>query len=366
MQANSKGTVMPTVFASSGGEIWADRSRRHRRLFIVAPAAFVGFVLASLALNALIGFSPGALWAIAFTWFVSMRQLRSNVVVLWLRKFRPDDRSRFPFGQLLGNVCFGMASPITIQDASYKSSYLDSMSRLIWLYPMAIGGLLLFTLGGTFLILVPAAGVLDTIPTTALVSLVTVIALALAATYVVGVKRMLVRRGYVLLRGNAGEARARRELSEIQAGRRSTMGGVRVLSCDEAIWQDVVKEALHRAHAVVIDITDWTPNLEWEFRQAREHLAAETILLVHASDGESTSSPAVTQFLSAFGPDALARHPQFAYPVSNPGIGRDRALLLKALSNDLGPLIANCLGAARGHAEPLRAKSSEPQRSLSV
>lgn len=357
---------MPTVFATSGGEIWAERSRRQRRLFIVAPAALVGFVLASLALGALIGFSPGPLWAIAFTTFVSMRQLRSSVVVLWLRKFRPDNRSRFPFGQLIGNVCLGMAVPITIQDASYKSSYLDSMSRLIWLYPMAIGGFLVFTLGGSFLILSPAAGVLDTIPTTALLSLIAVIALALAATYVVGVKRMFVRRGYVLLRGNAGKARARRELSEIQSGRRSTWGGVRVLSCDDEIWRDVVKEALHHAHAVIIDITDWTPSLEWEFRQAREHLAAESILLVHASDGESASSPAVTQFESTFGPDALARHPQFAYPVTKPGIGPVRARLLTTLSNELGPLIANCLGAAKGRAEPLRAKRSEPQRSLSV
>src|SRR5262249_32600473 len=64
---------------------------------------------------------------VAIGFWVYSRNASSGGPLLWLRRFRRSDRGKYRFQHVLKGATKGLFFPITIQDQSYRSSYLPGM-----------------------------------------------------------------------------------------------------------------------------------------------------------------------------------------------------------------------------------------------
>ncbi|MEU6372191.1 hypothetical protein [Streptomyces sp. NPDC046909] len=216
----------------------------------------------------------GAVW-IGYAVYVK-RATRPGLVV-WLRRFRPDQGDRIRFHRALGTACFGFASAVTLQDPSFNTSLVSAGYRVWFLAPV----LCVLWVVGLFALalLMYAAGTMNE-------GLFVFGILFWTALFVWGATELLRRRG-VLSRQLSPEQTAV-HLDAVRRGERRVGEGVEVIKVMESAgserWKGAVAQALDRADLAVVDVSDVTPQIEWELREVFRRLWPKRILLVAQDD----------------------------------------------------------------------------------
>jgi hypothetical protein len=303
-----------------------------RRGFRAAVPAGLGVS----AFLALFGSRNGILWAIGIGAFVYFKAIRTDRVLVWLRRFHQDERGRLRFSTILRRACFGVCVPITLQDSSFKTSYMIGGSALILLYPLLI----------PILFLPPILAFALTAWTVGFQSSVGVAAGSVAAVFalvftVVFVARSVVRLGYTTLDARKAMAALERLLGAIRR-RKGPGAGVVVLKCEDQSWQQVVTSALQKADVALLDISERSANVLWELRLASATLPVTSIILAcRSEDDERQQLPlSIAQWVrEAVGTDAAAKLRVFLYPARNPPIGPQRALVYQQTTEALGDVV---------------------------
>jgi hypothetical protein len=330
------------------------RDHRVRRAALLSIAVFLVLFGATLVLLSTFAFVPSG----AVAAYVGVRALRVNRLVVWLRRFHQSDSGQLPFHRVLGGAASGMAVAVTIQDSTYKTSYLNALARSVFLYPLVIMGFIACLLVAVLLaVLLMSAmpGGADYGEWMIVFFLVPVVGL-----YGYAVRNVFQRLGMVKFRGNVGRERAQREFDAILDGKRAPIG-VRVFACDDRIWRDVVHRYLAGASAVVIDVTDASPNVLWELTAAERYFSGESIILAYEYESERPSGlpPAVTHKLSsAVDPSLLLQHPVFFYPRRRARYGFRAMKPVRALVGELSNMLAAAISAGRATEEAITGTTS--------
>ena len=145
---------------------------------------------------------------VAIGFWVYSRNLSIGMPLLWLRRFRASDRGKYRFQHLLKGATRGLFSPITIQDQSYRSSYLPGI-----LHPLVTPAIALLGIFG----LLPVALLLVSVGATA-AQFAAAAAIWGMLTAIIGY--FVVRRlGYSLFTGNGGIRSAAARLLRARQGR---------------------------------------------------------------------------------------------------------------------------------------------------
>ena len=278
--------------------------------------ALMAFTCAKVAAKAALVLLPGVLLAIVWHDFLGRRfwrARRGSKFLIWLRRFHRRDLGRFPFGTLLQSACLKQATPITIQDSTYRTS----MSSLV-----ARGGISLMAVG--FVGLVAALlGVLAVgaicIGVGSMIGLPDYVSglLLLPAAFLIGpfvFYRTILRAGYRRLRAATGRRVVAGLVQRAKEGRLSW--ALQVLKCGDDFWQDVVLEGLRSADAVVIDVTDIGPSVRWELSQVSKLVPPERIVLCCACQHGRTlpeEAELMRELMLIFGADALERCRRITY-----------------------------------------------------
>lgn len=261
-------------------------------------------------------------------------------VVLWLRRFRGSYGPRVRFHRPLAHACSGMLHPVTIQDSSFRFSFMAAMETLwlavalipvAWIVGFAVTLVVFWALG----ILTAQSG-----PGTML------LAVGLwTALYIYGLVELFKRVGVTELRGQAARAEADRRLRLLRSGGHTIVFGVEILKCQDEVWRDVVTEAMSKTDVVIVDITDPTENILWELGVALQRLGREGVLLTIEEGTQLDPLAAeVCRYLNSHGfgklTPAQIRQDVFVYPAvqARPGLGR--ANQLSALAKQLRTEIA--------------------------
>jgi hypothetical protein len=261
-------------------------------------------------------------------------------VLLWLRRFRGSYGRRVRFHRPLAHACSGMLHPVTIQDSSFRFSFMAAMETrwlavalipVAWMVGFAVTLVVFFALG----ILTAQSG-----PGTML------LAVGLwTALFVYGLSQIFKRVGVSELQGQAARVEADRRLSSLKSGGHTVVFGVEILKCQDDVWRDVVSEAMSKADVVIVDITEPTENILWELGVALQRFGSEGLLLTIEEGTQLDPLAArVSRYLRSHGfgklTPARIRQDVFVYPAvqARPGLGR--ANQLSALAKQLRREIA--------------------------
>jgi hypothetical protein len=236
------------------------------------------------------------------------RWSQGTSVVLWLRKFGVSDSERSIFTLTLGSCCAGFAVPVTLQDSSLQYSYQEAAARSLWTLPLAI----VFSIAAVLFLALPSLLIVET--ASFLPYFIVLTTAALLAF--VPVARWLWERGgaFALIDPQAIE----RFLLQIKSGKPRTggIGGIAVLTVEDAKWSEAVEIALRHTDVLVVDVSRLTPHLVWELTQAKQHLVPRQIVLAYGVDpDEPDRVPDETQntLASVLGSDTVAGCSWFVY-----------------------------------------------------
>ncbi len=313
------------------------RSRRRKALVSGTIAAMLAFVL-------LLSVSVVALpWAIVICVFVYLRMVRTDKLVVWLRRFHKNEPKRLRFSMLLNRACPGFCIPITIQDSAFKTSYFSSGARLFILAPLifGLGSLLYLLCTVTIGLLLSAVGISDQ---SAFV-IGSVVSLGPIISYAYNVKNYLARRGHAVLDAERAMATAEAVLHRAKQ-QKSAFSGVLILRCVDEVWRDAVRFLLSKADAVIIDVSELTENLMWELETACENRRIDSMLItcgVSPDAPEELPKPVHQKLESVLGRERLSRLHVFFYPMEQPPPGLARGRLYTRLSKELESQLGTCI-----------------------
>jgi hypothetical protein len=314
--------------------IVAERQRAIRRsrivgIVIAAPLMTAGGVvlIATETFGTMMGFA-GAAWF--FYRLVASRFLCRERVVLVLRRFGVYDKETRVLPGFLGDVCAGLAVPITVQDnsfAGYVPMGLQALHRI--LAPVvSIGS----GLGAAFLVVNVSADM-------------TVLAVLAGIGTFLGVYALITKLTHRLSVSRASEDDYAQVVSGLLSGirdRRGFYSGTRVMVLPDERWQDAIVMSLKQADAVVIDVTDVSENVVWEIGKAFELVPAEAIIVAWTTgstgDVDAMPSRAYAILESRVGADRLARCTHRPYPQS---MARIPAFLKDVFVTDLARCFAH-------------------------
>lgn len=200
-------------------------------------------------------------------------------LVLWLRRFGRNDLRKFPFGKILSQASGDYATPLTIQDSTYRFSFdfLISKGVGVILFIMIFG-----FIGGLVISLLIAFAWDGLGRVIGLGDWWNLLILPITIPIVFGLPIYLVRRA-CFQRLKASNARRKiEELSDqVRLGRRSN--ALHIARCGDSFWRDAVQTGIERASAVVIDVTAVGRNIRWELSQVKALVPPERVILVAAA-----------------------------------------------------------------------------------
>lgn len=183
--------------------------------------------------------------------------------VLLLRKFKKRKGSIWSLGQLLGDVCDGIAVPITIQDQSFhgtSSPKIELAKKLIFF--------------AIFLICIITCIFLSGISQKANAGLI--ISIFLFTIFKITADKLLDRL-------DLGEQSTYnfRIFSIIDAirSKQYRFFGTQVIRLHNDTWRSGVSTILKEVNAAVIDVTEHSNNIEWEIKETYIHLPARAVIL---------------------------------------------------------------------------------------
>ena len=262
-------------------------------------------------------------------------------VLVWCRRFRPSYGRQFRFHLALAEACSGIAYPITIQDSSYSSSLMGSFTGRGW-----------FVLPGAFvffiIVLLASTMFSVTLPEPLGPQAASVGSALVAIGTAIVALRAYRRLGYRVFRGSQARDQVRAELEAIKSGRRGSTMGVDVWQCEDAVWRDVVAEALRSAEVAIVDVSDLSENLRWEADTAIAALSPSRVLLVYVEGAEL--SPELWSRFSNRVPSTTTRENTPAiepavliYPAERAGVGPQRRRQVRDVTERLRVAIADCV-----------------------
>jgi hypothetical protein len=327
-------------------DLAAVRRRRVRR----AAFAWLGTFLAANAFLLVIARSFSITLGAGIGLYAMLRATRSRRLVVWLRRFHQGTSGALRFNRPLVGACWGIAVPVTIQDSSYKTSYEHGFTRVLLFYPLImLGALLAMLTAGIGTLSLGDLG----LPLAGQRGVMLVLSLVFFGMYAYALRRTLVRRGYAKLAGHKGLSAATVELEAIKNGKRHTYG-IRIFSCDDSIWQQVVQSYVERADAIIIDVTNPSENVLWELKTAEQSVGAESIVLACGYDADPPELPehARSMLASAMGTERLARCSIFFYPAHVAQSGPTVAAIGKAVANELAARLTAAFAAHDQRGEP--------------
>jgi len=224
----------------------------------------------------------------AIAYWLYCRLTRTPKTLLWLRKFRESDRDKYQLQYLIKHATKKCLSPMTIQDASYRASYLRGMLNPL-VAPMLIMFLTVATAATAAYIITwqapptfneiwnnPFAPPRRASYTDFLAGIVVWFFVVPALGY------FLIRRlGYRSFADRRGLEKATRRLQAIKSGTTTVApGSIDVWKCSNENWQSVVHLAVSASDIVLVDLSEVNENIWWEINTVRAHKKAANIVWV--------------------------------------------------------------------------------------
>lgn len=301
--------------------------------------------------------------------------LKGDKLVLWLRRFRKEDRDAYPFSEGLLAACRTLgAVPVTIQDPTFSHSDAmglargRSVPRLVWagirptLWMIPVAGLFGMVVTAFLLDKEPHGDM--TGPTWAVALLLggfLALGIAAAVRSFRSIRREMRQLGFQQLNREDAERVSADLIGRIKQG--EIFGnGVEVLRCGNDFWQQTVQQFLRRADALAIDVThlsapDRSENLLWEIETAFHDLRPEAILLVHRDAEGALPADTRAALLERIPETTLERARVLAYR----GSGRtSQGPARKALLDGVVAGLSGCFGAAPPDDSASTAAASPP------
>lgn len=211
---------------------------------------------------------------------VYLRASKTGRLVVWLRRFREAYGSRLRFHRCLARAAQALATPATLQDRSFRSSYTTALVRGWILWPLSLLG----WIAGTFV------GMLALLPLRLDSPAALLVVMAVWTVVWVAALAALVRRlGW---RTFDTIAALERSLARLRSGRGIPFG-VEVIRVADDLWRDAVTASFRRAQLAVVDITDPSDHVLWELGEAIDLLGPERVLLVRERDDDVSRAETV-------------------------------------------------------------------------
>ena len=215
--------------------------------------------------------------------YVYWKHSQGNAVVLWFRRFHTGMVRRTRFNSLLHRAIRGIGGSVSIQDSSFRYSYWVRPGRMFLLYFSWFAVFLACYVFSLFLVM-PIWTKLNLKsnpdPTIAVVFVITVIAVISIAVWYVR------KRAYVSLEAQEWSSSLDKVLSGI-LDRKSVLYGTVLIRCEDAFWQQAVCQALTKATAAIIDLSEMSENVLWELQTALARLPPSCIILAFPTGGET-------------------------------------------------------------------------------
>lgn len=305
-------------------------AKRKKRAVLLA----IMIALATTALAAFIGFAS-VMWSLVIGYFVYLHQTRSDKALLWLRRFHQHEPDRLRFHFALNRACAAVCVPITVQDTSFRTSYLSSGSRLVLLIPMFVGFSLILSALTAIAIYASLESLADILHLPEVLAYLGGIAVLVAA--VIGAKKFLDLKGYRQLAQESAIPKVLKLFDRIRQ-QRSLAVGTLVLKCGDAFWQEVVQECIRRVDVILIDVSDITDNVLWEIRTAAAITPRKPLLLACriAAQEKRELPPQVRERLEGImGAARLAVTPCIYYPAKQPAVGPMRGQIYASVTEQI-------------------------------
>jgi hypothetical protein len=229
---------------------------------------------------------------------------------------------------LLQQACAALGSPLTVQDSTFRQSFLWYLEWQNVFWP-------LINLGG----IMPMLVVLILFPHVELDLIFPLLILWFPLLLY-----LLMRNAYVHLRASNAKVKMAKLFHKIRHAK-GLLSGVLIVRCDDSFWRDVVKDSLDMADVAIIDVTELTKNVIWEMRRAIESPGASCMVVACAVESEfDRDLPAETASeLEILLGEELHKVQVFLYPKFHGRLGFLRFGLYKSLAKELSKCIAFCL-----------------------
>jgi len=311
-------------------QILRSRTRRYKDAVISSVIAALGGEILVFMIMTSARTSGLQLWAMGIPTFIGLyvyyRKMRRDKVIMWLRRFGRDPETDIKFYKILGNACWGIGVPVTVQDSMYRTSILNAFSKTVWFIPFTMFGFILWFGFILYLVLYVGSQLVGEEFVYNNMSggpfwLFVVLLLFSVSTFVALCYFFIRPFGFARLSVNSAVEKATKIIKKIHA-RTLTQGphGVVILKCENSFWQDIVRLVLREADVVVVDVTDVTANILWEITTAFEFVSANKIILVYGSDcgvPETIPEGILKNIEAAVGKEKMQGYKSFIYLRNN-------------------------------------------------
>jgi len=331
----------PTGTLVSRAAALVDEADRRRRAAIIkgivsAVAMLAGLVVGhawlgtrpsqeSVVENALVAVMSLYLLVPIVGLYVARLQPGSGGLAVWSRRFARSRRKKLAFDRVLLRACAGIATPVTIQDRSVRTSFIVGVTRAWFVFPAVLIAWIFvpsLVLIGQIEKAISISGYRDPpwwyplVPSSENAFMISLVIWSPILGFLLWslVKRM----GFRSSVGKRAQRSAAARFDALQKRGRVAGVGIEVVRCDDQNWQGVFEEALQRATLVVVDLSEPSKAIRWELTRAFDRVAPERILFAcHRARDEGEPILRVVQELTAAG---ITRDPAwiegavFTYP----------------------------------------------------
>jgi membrane protein implicated in regulation of membrane protease activity len=287
-------------------------TKRQQRAILLALTV----AILSTALALVLGFAS-IVWSIVIGYFVYLRQTRSHRALLWLRRFHQSEPERLRFQFALNRACAALCLPITIQDSSYKTSYLAGGSQLILLIPLFFG--ISFLLAVMTAIAIYFAAEVTLGVSNISIALAALIGLGILIASSLAVKKFLHLKGHKQLTRENAVPTLLKLLERIRRQKSFSLGTL-VLKCGDEFWREVVQECMRGVDVVLIDVSDITDNVLWEIQTIAAISPKRPMLLAYgvtAPEEQQLPEEIRSKLGTAIGDERLAKTLCIYYPAKS-------------------------------------------------
>lgn len=257
----------------------------------ITKAYFVSGVILAIGLPIAIASSVKLIFVgiVIFAFYVFNRLQRNEYLVVWLRKFTPSDEA-LPIQKHILTFSHGKFNVITLQDQSFPVSYATFYHRWGHLAMIPVALPILFAIPAGLVALAVQA-LLDT-STEVFVYLFVLLFLVIAVGTTIVLRKFVRKKTPVEI----GEAIDIKKIDKIAVKIRSKKGlnpGVVVLSTDDRLWKEAVVSSIKVADAILLDIGEFSENLQWEIQTTLAMVRPEKVVLLLCNDGIRAMETAV-------------------------------------------------------------------------
>jgi hypothetical protein len=119
------------------------RKMEKKKLKNIAKYAvvFLIFIVLEISASAVYGhwiIGPSTIFVLLLTLHLIMLSARGSATIMWLRRFHIKHKRALRFYDLLGTAAYGLGSPITVQDSTFKRTHTIASSILNTFFPLIL------------------------------------------------------------------------------------------------------------------------------------------------------------------------------------------------------------------------------------